>query len=365
MRILHIINSMKMGGGQSLLVELAPLQEERGNDVTILELTQAIDKTLIQKVKEMGVNVISLKGENSVYSPINVFKIIPYLKQYDIVHVHLFPAQYWVALAKLISGCKTPIITTEHSTKNKRRGKWVFKIIDTYIYNRYEEVIACADKALETFKMYYPNVSAISIPNGVNISKYRDASAYSKHELAGIDEESFVATMVARFIPSKRQDTLVKAISLLPSKFHAILVGGQPNDEGLLRVKKQAGQLKVLDRVHFLFLRGDVPQILKSSNVIVMSSEYEGLSLSSIEGMAGGKPFIASDVNGLREVVKGAGILVKCGDAKQLATEIKRLSEDKSYYSDVVAKCMERASHYDIHDVADKYLEEYKRFVLE
>ena len=223
--------------------------------------------------------------------------------------------------------------------------------------------MACADKSLETFKACYPKVRAISIPNGVNIKKYSDAEPYSKQKLAGIEEDTFVATMVARFIPSKRQDTLVEAISLLPNKYHAVLVGGQPNDEGLLKIKNLAKQLNVSDRIHFLYLRGDVPQILKSSDVIVMSSEYEGLSLSSIEGMAGGKPFIASDVNGLREVVAGAGVLVRCGDAQQLATEIEKLSENKDYYSEVATKCMERASHYDIQDVAQKYLNEYKRFV--
>lgn len=354
---------MKMGGGQSLLVELAPLQVKKGHKVSILELMPAEDKTLINKVEAGGVEVFSLKGIKSFYSPTNIFKIIPYLKHYDIVHVHLFPAQYWVGLAKFISRSNTPIITTEHSTKNKRRGKGIFKVVDPFIYNHYEEVVACADKALETFKACYPRVRAISIPNGVNIKKYSDAESYSKQKLAGIEAETFVATMVARFIPSKRQDTLVEAISLLPNKFHAVLVGGQPNDEGLQKIKNLANQLNVSDRIHFLYLRGDVPQILKSSDVIVMSSEYEGLSLSSIEGMAGGKPFIASDVNGLREVVAGAGVLVRCGDAQQLATEIERLSENKDYYSEVVTKCMKRASHYDIQDVAQKYLNEYKRFV--
>ena len=66
-------------------------------------------------------------------------------------------------------------------------------------------------------------------------------------------------------------------------------------------------ELGVSHRVLSLYIRKDVPRILKSSNVICMSSIYEGLSLSSIEGMASGHPFIATNVNGLREIVKGAG----------------------------------------------------------
>ena len=43
------------------------------------------------------------------------------------------------------------------------------------------------------------------------------------------------------------------------------------------------------------------PQVLKSADVVVMSSHWEGLSLSNIEGMSSGRPFVASDVDGLRE----------------------------------------------------------------
>lgn len=363
MKILHVINFMKMGGGQSLLVELAPLQVKMGHKVSILQLMEPPDDTLIKKVKTACVEVYTLDGIKHFYDPRIIFKLKPYLDQFDIIHVHLFPAQYWVALSKLLYKSKTPIITTEHSTKNKRRNKFIFKLLDSFIYNRYVEVIACADKALETFHECYPNVKAISIPNGVDVNKYREAVPYSKQELAGISEDSFVVTMVARFIPSKRQDTLVEAITKLPTKFHAVLVGGQETDEGAIKIKNLCIKNGVSDRIHFLYLRGDVPQILKSSDAIVMSSEYEGLSLSSIEGMAGGRPFIASNVNGLREVVEGAGILVECANSDNLASELLKLESNIEYYATVVNRCLKRAAQYDIHSVAEKYINEYNKFV--
>ena len=118
-----------------------------------------------------------------------------------------------------------------------------------------------------------------------------------------VGEDVFVVTMVARFMTMKRQDTVVEAISKLPDNIHAVFVGGSENDEGLVRVKNLAVEKEVADRVHFLYIRNDVPRILKTSDVVVMASDFEGLSLSSIEGMAAGKPFIASNVNGLRVVV--------------------------------------------------------------
>ena len=186
----------------------------------------------------------------------------------------------------------------------------------------------------------------------------------SKQELANIREESFVTTMVARFDYPKRQDTLVEAIALLPNQFHAIFVGGTKDDAGLQRVQQLAYNLGVNDRVHFLYLRSDVPRILKSSDVVLMSSEYEGLSLSSIEGMACGHPFIATNVNGLREVVSGAGELFECGNPQELAQLLSRLHSDIDFYNEVTKRCLLRATGYDIRAVADKYQLEYDKFVL-
>lgn len=363
MKILHVINSMKMGGAESLLTELAPIQKEMGNQVAVLELKESENNNLIKKLQEKDIQVKSLSKTRSVRNPVNIFLLIPYLKNYDIIHVHLFPANYWTVFAKIISFCKTPIITTEHSTNNKRRNITIFKYIDVFIYNRYQEVVACADKALETFKVRYPKAKSVSIPNGVNISKYKDALPYTKQELANISDKSFVTTMVARFDYPKRQDTLVEAIALLPNQFHAILVGGTQDDVGLQRIQQLSHNLGVSDRVHFLYLRSDVPRILKSSDVVLMSSEYEGLSLSSIEGMACGHPFIATDVNGLREVVSGAGELFECGNAKELAQLLTKLQSNRDFYNEVTQKCLKRADDYDIYITAQKYQNEYMKFV--
>ena len=353
---------MGMGGAQSLLVELAPVQKQMGHDVLVLELSSSVDRNLVKKLNDAGIPIKSISHKRSVRNPLNIFAIIPYLKKCDIAHVHLFPANYWTACAKIIGFCKTPIVTTEHSTNNRRRNIAISKYIDTFIYRRYAEVIACADKALETFRDRFPKVRSISIPNGVDISKYKSASPYTKQVLAGIPQDAFIATMVARFDYPKRQDTMVEALALTPEKFHAVFVGGTPEDRGLQNIQRLASDLGVSHRVHFLYLRSDVPRILKSSDVVVMSSEYEGLSLSSIEGMACGHPFIASNVNGLREVVSGAGELFDCGNASDLAQLLMRFDSDKEFYNEVTNKCLVRAEEYDILNVADKYQAEYNRF---
>ena len=73
--------------------------------------------------------------------------------------------------------------------------------------------------------------------------------------------------------------------------------------------------------------------------------------------------FYCSDVNGLREVVAGAGILVKCADANELSKVILKLNDDISYRNEVTKKCQVRAAQFDNRQVAEKYLNVYAQFV--
>ncbi len=362
MKILHIIDNLSMGGGQNLLIGLAGRQQKMGNEVTVLALEPCEGQLVKNAIEAEGVKVEVLSVRIGLHNPLQMFLLLPWLGKCDIAHVHLFPALYWAGGAKMLSFSKTPIVYTEHSTKNRRRENAVLRRIDAFVYKYcYNKVIACADKALETFLQTYPNVKNVcAINNGVDTKQYWAAAPYTKQELLNIPDSCFVVTMVARFMFMKRQDTIVEAISKLPSYFHACFVGSEETDAGLLKVKRLAEKLGVAARIHFLYLRPDVPRILKTSDVVVMSSEYEGLSLSSIEGMAAGKPFVATDVNGLREVVKGAGELFELYNSDELASTLLRLESDKSYYDNMVKRCCERASEYDINKMVNKYMDIYK-----
>ena len=167
--------------------------------------------------------------------------------------------------------------------------------------------------------------------------------------------------MVAGFRYEKDQPTIIKTISYLPENYHLLLVGdGERRQEFELLIN----ELGLQNRIHLLGLRNDVPQILRSSDVIVMSSHREGLSLSNVEGMSSGNPFIASDVEGLREVTKGYGVLFPHGDAKFLAQEIEKLTTDTEYRQGIVEKCKVRANQYDIVEMAKNYNQLYQNIYV-
>jgi glycosyltransferase involved in cell wall biosynthesis len=361
MRILHIIDSLEMGGAENVLIGLAGGQRKEGHEVSVLQLVKAKNPTVTEKIVSSDVKVAWLQEDGSVYNPLLTLKLIKCLHSADIVHVHLFPALYWTALAKGLSMSKTPLVYTEHSTDNRRRNNMILHFLDKIIYKHgYKMIIACAERVMERFNQTFPDVRHVFyVNNGIDTQVFRDALSYSKQELLGIDESCFLVTMVARFMSMKRQDTVVEAIALLPEKIHAVFVGGTEDDEGLMRIKAFATDKGVITRVHFLYSRKDVPSILKSSDVVVMASDYEGLSLSSIEGMAAGKPMVATDVDGLREVVEGAGVLFENKNSKQLAGILSQLADNRDYCDKIALRCKKRAENFDVKEMVRKYLNIY------
>lgn len=358
MKVLQIINSLDAGGAEKLLLETIPLYNQKGIKMDILVLN-GNDYPFMKELKLTNSCQIFSLGSGSVYNPLHIFKIISYLKKYQIAHVHLFPAQYWVVLAKWISFSKVKLVFTEHNTHNRRMSNPVFKICDKIIYSGYKKVV-CITSEVKRILEQHLGKSGEKFPvieNGVNLKNIKEAIPYTKTDiLPEIAVEDKLLIQVSAFREQKDQVTLIKSFPALPENVKLILVG-----DGALRkdCENLVKELKLEKRIFFLGLRMDVLNLLKTADIVVLSSKYEGLSLSSMEGMASGKPFVASDVPGLHDVVKNAGILFPQGDEKALSTAILKLLDDKQYYEMTVQKCLHRAEEYDIIKMVDKHIQLY------
>lgn len=360
MKVLQIINSLATGGAEKLIIDTLPLYVKQGLKVDLLLLNGDNHPFLDALVLKNCCQIFSL-GNSSVYNPLSIFKIIPYLKKYDLVHVHLFPAQYCVVLAKVFSFSKTKLVFTEHNTSNKRMASTFFSIIDRLFYKSYTVVIAISDGVASAIKKHLRSKDKIRIiHNGINLKD--SISAQPNNELISFlkkTNEVFLV-QVGGFRIQKDQDTTIRALSLLPSNYHLLLVGdGERRDE----LENLVHKLALEKRVHFTGIRTDVHSILQSVDIIIVSSHWEGFGLAAAEGMAVSKPVIASDVPGLSEVVKGAGILFPQGDAEQLAKEIIHLCTDPDYYRTVAEACQQRAADYDISKMVDKHIALYRSLI--
>lgn len=126
-------------------------------------------------------------------------------------------------------------------------------------------------------------------------------------------------------------------------------------------MKELVDSLDLKEQVLFLGIRTDVPNLLKMADVAVLSSHYEGLSLSGLEAMASGTPLVASNVPGLSNLVFGAGILFDHKEETDLATKINTLLNDGEYYSQISKSCMVRVKKYSIEKMVMNHLMLYKK----
>lgn len=341
MKVLHLINNLGSGGAEKLLEDLIPLMNKMENiEADILLLTDK-NNVFYDSLISKGVKVNVVKYKN-MYDIRNIFEIKKYIVDgsYDIVHCHTFPTQYWVALSRLfIQNKKVKFITTEHSTHNRRREKFYFRPIDKFIYSQYDLIISITEKTRDNLIDWIdPKHRKIDkhvvIENGVDSEKIKEALPYKKNELIkGISEDTKLVCMVGRFSEAKDQPTLIRAISKLSEEVHLVLVG-----EGPLMVdnKELAEKLGISGRTHFLGFRQDIPQILKTVDIVVLSSHWEGFGLAAVEGMAAGKPVLVSDVEGLRDVVKDKESRFKLRSDEDLSDKIiNMLVFDEIYYRKV------------------------------
>lgn len=366
MRILQVITSLEMGGAETLVVNLIPRLQALGNTVDLC-VFDGKETPLTQRLREESPQTKIYALGHGVYNPLYIIKLAKIMKNYDIVHTHNSSPQLFVAIASLFS--QTNLVSTEHNTSNRKRNwKW-YRPIESWMYGRYDHVICISNIAEEKLKEYmggewlvkssnkYKSITTIN--NGIDVNAISKAEPCK--ELLDLKESRKSILMVAGFRKQKNQDTIIRALTLLDKEKCEVWFAGI--GERMEEVKQLAFSLGVSDRVRFLGLRTDIPNVLRAADVIVMSSHWEGLSLSNVEGMSAHRPFIASDVNGLKEVTKGYGILFPHEDAKALAEEIEHLASDEAYYNEIAERCYNRALEFDISNTVSGYADVYKNIL--
>ena len=356
MNILQVITSLRIGGAEKLIVDMVPLYREQGHQVDVL-LFDGTETPFKRQLRNSGVTIYEFSRGGSVYNPLHIFKLIPFLRKYDIVHTHNTACQLFAAFASVL--CPVVLVTTEHTTSNRRRDLMWYKLWDKWMYQRYRSVICISDKTKENL-IGYLELELSSVPiiyNGINSDVYRRALVCSSMK----NNKKTIITMVAGFRYQKDQDTLIKAFQYLPTDKYELWLVGDGERRSVL--EDLVSRLGLQDFVRFWWIRRDIPEILKISDVVVMASHWEGFGLAAVEGMAAGKPVVATDIPGLAEVVRDAGILFPHEDAKALAEIIMKLKEDFTYYQQISKQCINRASEYDIRKTADQYLQLYQSLI--
>jgi glycosyltransferase involved in cell wall biosynthesis len=326
MRILLLSTSMGMGGADQQILILARAMRARGHDVRIVALAPLGPMGL--EAQQEGMQVESLELRKSVTDIPRILRLVRLVRAWrpDVLHSHMVHANVLAGAVRPLT--RVPVlISTIHSINDggpvhmaayRLTSPQVdrFTIISRLAAERYVAIGAVPAQRLQV------------VPNAVDTDRFRrlpQARATLRREL-GLGDE-FVWLAVGRFEEAKDYPTMIAAFARLAAArptSQLLLVGKgslQENVEALLR----ANGLE--QRVRFLGVRRDVPELMSAADGYVLSSAWEGMPVVLLEAAAVELPVVATQVGGVSEVVEDGttGLLVPPSDPAALARAMERV----------------------------------------
>ena len=175
-----------------------------------------------------------------------------------------------------------------------------------------------------------PEERCASVLNGIETSQYASTLRDKKREAMGFLPGDRIIGAIGNLRTEKNQHLLLKAFAILAAtdpQVRLVLCG-----DGVCRpdLERMARDLNVADRVQFLGFRLDAHEIMSVFDVYCLPSVYEGLPLSILEAWAAKRPVVATDVMGIRDIVRHGenGLLVPLDDERRMAAELLRVLEN-------------------------------------
>lgn len=289
LRVCHVSLTLKTGGLERILCDLARKHDRRIVSPTFLALREL--GTFAEQIQALECPVVQLIQRGRLAE---VMAMARFFQEggFDVVHLHnTYPHIYGSIAARW---AKIPVVvSTRHGQRAGHRwyATWQYALSARWV----DRVVAVSDDAAKLC------VQADGLPREKVCRIWN-----------GIDTETFnyqgpirdpVAISVARLSPEKDFQTLIRGFSLarlqVPS-LRLIIVGDGPERPALERLTFQLG---LRDRVEFLGEQRDVPQLLGQASIFVSTSLTEGISLTLLEAMAVGLPVVVTAVGGNPEVV--------------------------------------------------------------
>ncbi|NLM32634.1 MAG: glycosyltransferase [Acholeplasmataceae bacterium] len=299
-RIAFVISSLEIGGAERVFLNLVQALDDKKYIKKVFILKKNYNTPFDLELQKSGIDYVYINKKTRLFFDLFAHRrLFKELCQFSphIIHSHLKVTNYLIKY-KLYNK-KTKWIHTHHTDVSSEI--YLFrKLIMKYLYAKHLILPICVSKAvkesfLETFKL--TNIDIKVIYNGINIDEFY----YSRKEM---NNDRLIITHVGRFAKVKNHRYLIKEFAKFfrtHQMTHLNLIGEGKEREKIQKLVNSYGLQNV---VTFYNSNVDVFQILKKSDIFVLSSFYEGNSLSILEAMASGCVVLASDVEGNGEIIE-------------------------------------------------------------
>lgn len=362
-RAAYMINALRVGGAEKLVVTFAQALQMRGDQLTIITLRE--NQTAVKsEAQAFGARVVEFSNRK-VLSPRRLWQVYRFLdaENFDVLHTHLSMANIVGGICGGFAGI--PVFTSLHNTTMATEDHPVYRPLETFLLRRASaQVIAVGWETAKAHQSRLGDKEIIVIPNAVppNPGLTPQQRKALRIELAG-DPQRALLIAVSRLEPQKGLHDLLRAFSIL-RRGHPearLVIAGKGSLHNALQSDIQ--ELGLTGKARLLGSRSDVPQLLAAADVYVSASHWEGLPVAVLEAMAAGLPVAATAVGDVpRVVVDGMGLLVPPHHPEQLAQALVQLlsnSAQAKAYGERARTHIE--SNYSMHAWADRLLDLYEK----
>jgi glycosyltransferase involved in cell wall biosynthesis len=333
-RVLFLVTTLDVGGAEKHLLWLTQGLRARGHQVDVVYLKG--QGRLTPAFEELGARVAKVTFESPLQVVPACLELASLIRRggFDVVHTHLLKADVLGALAGFLARHRA-VISTKHNEEQVLKRAPV-ALVHGMVSRIPARVIALSDHVLE-FVATAGRVrrdKLVRIYYGIEPARFAGGDRAAARAALGVADGVHVAACVARFHPQKDHPTLFRAAARLQRErreFLLLLIGGDPFHGLEPEMRAQVAALGLDDRVRFLGIRDDVPDLLAASDLFVLPSLFEGLGLVFLEAMAAGLPVLSTDCSAIPEVVEHGrtGVLIPVGDDEALAREWARFQDDR------------------------------------
>lgn len=170
------------------------------------------------------------------------------------------------------------------------------------------------------------------IPLGLDLEPFLElppGAGGRLREEAGAGPDDVLVGYVGRLVAIKRLDVALRAVAAARAAGTPVRLAVVGDGELRPALERQAAELGIAGAVAFLGYRADMPEVAAACDVALLTSDNEGTPVWLVEAAAAGRPAVATDVGGVRDVVAdGCGLLAPAEAAQELGAALRRLAAD-------------------------------------
>jgi len=332
-KVMHLINSFSLGGAEKLVFDLAPAMDRERFEVFVCAMASRgdrIEESIRSGLEKSGIRTISLKKKARRDRIKAIWKLFRILRcnGIDILHTHCPSPDFYGKITASLA--RTPrVFSTIHNTRGYT------PLLERFLNPLTTRYIAISETVrrymIERLKI--PTKKITVIYNAIDVNAFRklDIDRKAKLKELGLPSNSSVITAIGRITHQKGHIYLVEAAEITLQAFsdvYFLIVGDDTVDPEVTKAVRKAIRTKGLEgRVILTGVRMDVPEILAITDVFVLPSLWEGLSIVLLEAMAAGVPVVVTDVGSNAEVVEDgvSGFVVPPKNPSLLAQRIQEL----------------------------------------